>query len=50
MLGFKNFDSAAITIAGIELLGRIHKEQFTSGRLRLKDQPAPALRNIVLAA
>ena len=50
MLGFKNFDCAAITIAGIELLRRIHKGQFALGRLRLKDQAAPALRKAVLAA
>jgi hypothetical protein len=28
MLGFKNFDCAATTIAGIELLRRIRKGQF----------------------
>jgi hypothetical protein len=28
MLGFKRFDYAAITIAGVELLRRIHKGQF----------------------
>ena len=50
MLGFKNFDCAAITIAGIELLRRIHKGQFALGRLRLKDQAAPALWKAVLAA
>jgi hypothetical protein len=48
LLGFKNFDSAAITIAGIELLPRIHKGQFALGRLRLKDQPTPAVWNAVL--
>ena len=36
MLGFKRFDTAAITIAGIELLRRIHKDQFNLGKLRLK--------------
>jgi transposase-like protein len=50
MLGFKNFSSAAITIAGVELLRRIHKDQFFLSRLRLKDQAAPALWNAVLAA
>jgi transposase-like protein len=50
MLGFKNFESAAITIAGIELLRRIHKGQFTLGWLRLKGLAAPALWNAVLAA
>lgn len=28
MLGFKSFDNAAITLAGIELAHRIHKRQF----------------------
>jgi len=28
MLGLKNFESAVITIAGVELLRRIHKNQF----------------------
>jgi transposase-like protein len=41
MLGFKRFDYAAITIAGIELLRRIHKGQFALGSLRLKDQVPP---------
>lgn len=50
MLGFKNFQSAAITIAGIGLLRRIHKRQFTLGGLHLKDTAAPALWNAVLAA
>jgi hypothetical protein len=36
MLGFKNFESAAISIAGIELLRRIHKGQFTLRQLRAK--------------
>jgi hypothetical protein len=32
MLGFKSYESAAITIAGIELLRRIHKGQFALSR------------------
>jgi transposase-like protein len=50
MLGFKNFSSAAITIAGVELLRRIPKHQFSLSRFRLKDHAAPALWNAVLAA
>jgi transposase-like protein len=50
MLGFKNFDCAATTIAGIELLRGIHKGKFAPGRLRLKNQNAPAIWNAVLAA
>ena len=50
MLGFKWFRTAAITIAGIELLRRIHKGQFNLGGLRLKDRSTPAVWNAVLAA
>jgi hypothetical protein len=50
MLGFKNYDCAATTIAGIELLHRIRKGQFAFGQLRLKDTSATALWNAVLAA
>ena len=50
MLGFKNFELAAITIAGIELLRRIHKRQFALARLGLKSQTARAIWNAVLAA
>ena len=37
MLGFKNYDCAATTIAGIELLRRIGKNQFSLRPLRVKD-------------
>jgi len=50
MLGFKNFDCAATTVAGIELLHRIRKGQFDLGSLHLKTQTAPAIWNAVLAA
>ena len=50
MLGFKNFDCAATTVAGIELLHRIRKGQFELGRLHLKNQTVPAIWNAVLAA
>jgi transposase-like protein len=50
MLGFKNFASAATTIAGIELLRRIHKGQFALSCFRIKSQAVPALWNAVLAA
>jgi transposase-like protein len=50
MLGLKRFRSASITIAGIELLHRIRKGQFTLGRLQIKDNGAPAVWNAVLAA
>jgi transposase-like protein len=50
MLGFKGFTTAAIVIAGIELLRRIHKGQFNLGGLRLKDRSTSAVWNAVLAA
>ena len=36
MLGLKGFATAAITIAGIELMHRIRKGQFGLGRLGVK--------------
>src|ERR1700733_12522980 len=50
MLGFKRFDYAAITIAGVELLRRIQKGQFALGSLRRKDQAALVIWNAVLPA
>ena len=50
MLGFKWFTTAAVLIAGIELLRRIHKGQFNLGGLRLKDRSTPAVWHAVLAA
>jgi transposase-like protein len=32
MLGFKSFETAAVTLSGIELAHRIHKQQFGFGR------------------
>jgi transposase-like protein len=50
MLGFKRFTAAAIVIAGIELLRRIHKGQFNLGRLRPKDRSTSGVWNAMLAA
>nr|WP_245412134.1 transposase [Methylocella silvestris] len=50
MLGLKRFQSASITIAGIELIHRIKKGQFNFGDLRNKDNTAPAVWNSVLTA
>jgi transposase, IS6 family len=50
MLGFKWFRTAAITIAGVELLRRIHNVQFDLRALRLKDRTASAVWNAALAA
>ena len=49
MLGFKWFRTAAITIAGVELLRRIHKGQFDLRALRSKDKTASAVWNAALA-
>jgi transposase-like protein len=49
MLGFQRFKIAVITIAGIELPRRIHKDQFNLSSLRLKDRSTPAVWNAVLA-
>jgi transposase-like protein len=50
MLGFNEFKTAAITLAGIELMRRIYKRQFDLSRLQLKDRTAPEIWNAVLAA
>jgi len=50
MLGFKVFDCAAVTIAGVELQHRIRKGQFNLGRLHVRGQAAPAIWNAVLSA
>ena len=50
MLGFKGFATAAITIAGIELMHRIRKGQLGLGRLGVQGRLAPAVWNAVLQA
>ncbi len=50
MLGFKRFRHAAITIAGIELLRRIRKGQFTLNKLGATAKAAPEIWSAVLAA
>jgi len=50
MLGFKQFKSAAITIAGIELMHRIRKGQFALSPLGVQGQVAPAVWEAALAA
>lgn len=50
MLGFRRFRTAAIAIAGIELLLRIRKGQFNLSQLRLRDRRAPVVWDAVLAA
>jgi transposase-like protein len=50
MLGFEWLWTVAITISGVELLRRIHKDQFNLRGLRLKDRSTPAVWNVVRAA
>ena len=49
MLGFKRFKTAAVTIAGIELLRRIQKGQFNLRKLGFNNRSAPAIWHAVLA-
>jgi transposase-like protein len=50
MLGFKRFRNASTTIAGIELMNRIRKDQFNLAKIHINDQTAPDIWNAVLAA
>jgi hypothetical protein len=50
MLGFKRFDSAAVTISGIELVQKIQKHQFKISTLGGRSATMPELWNAVLAA
>src|SRR3954451_218601 len=49
MLGFKRFDSAAVTISGIELAAKIKKEQFKVGKLPDRPTTVPAIWTAVVA-
>jgi transposase-like protein len=50
MLGFKRFQSAAITISGIELAEKIRKQQFKTGNLPGRPATAPDIWAAILAA
>jgi transposase-like protein len=50
MLGFKRFDTAAITITGIELAEKIRKHQFKSGKLAGRPKTVSGIWAAVLAA
>jgi transposase-like protein len=50
MLGFKRFETAAVTLRGIELAEKIKKNQFDLETLTGKSATAPALWAGVLAA
>jgi hypothetical protein len=49
MLGFKRFDTATITISGIELAEKIKKAQFKIGKLVSRPATASAVWAAVLA-
>jgi hypothetical protein len=50
MVGFKRFDTAAVTISGIELVEKIRKHQFKTGNLSEENATAPEIWAAVLAA
>src|SRR5215218_5787555 len=50
MLGFKRFDTAAVTIGGIELAAKIRKGQFKLGKLPGRPTTVPAIWAAVVAA
>jgi transposase-like protein len=50
MLGFKRFDTATITISGIELAEKIRKQRFKIGTLPGRPVVAPDIWAAVLAA
>jgi hypothetical protein len=50
MLGFKRFDTASVTIRGIELAEKIKKQQFNLRPLTGKPNTAPEMWAVVLAA
>ena len=49
MLGFKRFETAAVTIHGIELAEKIKKQQFNIKPLTGKAPTAPEMWAVVLA-
>ena len=50
MLGFKRFETAAVTIRGIELAAKIKKHQFNHKPITGKATTAPEIWAAVLAA
>ena len=50
MLGFQRFDTATITITGIELADKIKKSQFKTGKLATRSATAPEIWAAVLAS
>jgi hypothetical protein len=49
MLGFKRFQTAAVTISGIELAAKIRKQQFKVGKLPRRPSTIPAIWTAVVA-
>jgi hypothetical protein len=50
MLGFQRFDYAAITLAGIELIHQVKKQQFDVSVLCPTHTRTPKVWEVVLAA
>ena len=50
MLGFQGFQTAAITISGIELAAKIRKHQFKVGQLPGRPTTIPAIWAAAIAA
>ncbi len=50
MLGFKRFETAVVTISGIELVAKIRKRQFKVGNLPGRPANIPAIWAAVIAA
>jgi transposase-like protein len=50
MIGFKQFETTAITISGIELAEKIRKHQFKTGKLPRRPKAAPEIWAAILAA
>uniref|UniRef100_UPI0038BD6228 hypothetical protein n=1 Tax=Paraburkholderia sp. RL17-381-BIF-C TaxID=3031635 RepID=UPI0038BD6228 len=49
MRGSKQFRNAAITLAGVELMHRLRKGQFSLAQLRLEDITVPVVWNVLLS-
>jgi hypothetical protein len=50
MLGFRRFQTAAVTIRGIELAAKIRKQQFKVGKLPGRPTTIPAIWAAVVGA
>jgi hypothetical protein len=50
MLGFKRFDTAAVTISGIERAAKIRKREFKVGKLPGRPKTSQAIWTAAIAA